>query len=133
MSFGGKRKASRAAKREAKMQAAEYRRQKFDVAEFATQQHEDRSAQFAELNAYNEAITAYMGRTGRSITALRKEEARRYGLDVERIRRQEEREKERLEKQAQTTIARGRVTSDVYRQQARATLFDTAFKIASLK
>ena len=127
-----KRKAARAARREAEAQAAEFRRQKFDIAELATQQHEQRSEQFKELASYNEAMSAFMGRTGRSIAALRKEEERRYGRDVTRIRAQEEREKQRLEKQAKTTIARGRVTSDVYRQQARATLFDTAYKVSTL-
>ena len=127
-----KRKASRAAKREAEAQAAEFRRQTFEVAQLATEQHEQRSEQFKELAAYNEAMAAFMGRTGRSISALRKEEERRYGRDVNRLRAQEEREKQKLEKQAETTLARGRVTSDVYRQQARATLFDTAYKVASL-
>lgn len=127
-----KRKAAREAMRQAKLQAAEFRRQKFDVAQLATQQHEQRSEQFKELTAYNEAMTAFMGRTGKSIDALRKEENRRYGRDVERIRSQEQREKDRLEKQAETTIARGKVTSDVYKAQAKASLFDTAFKVASI-
>jgi hypothetical protein len=127
-----KRKASRAARREAEAQAAEFRRQIFEVAQLATEQHEQRSEQFTELVAQNEAMAAFMGRTGRSISALRKEEERRYGRDVSRLRAQEERDKQKLEKQAKTTIARGRVTSDVYRQQARATLLDTAYKASTL-
>lgn len=127
-----KRKAAREAQRQAKLQAAEFRRQKFDVALLASQQHEQRSEKFKELAAYNDAMSAYMGRTGRSIQALRREEERRYGRDVDRLRAQEKREKDRLEKQAELTIAKGRVASDVYRQQARATLFDTAYKVASI-
>jgi hypothetical protein len=127
-----KRKASRAAKREAEAQAAEFRRQTFEVAQLATEQHEQRSEQFKELAAYNEAMAAFMGRTGRSISALRKEEERRYGRDVNRLRAQEEREKQKLEKQAETTLARGRVTSDIYKAQAKASLLNTAFAAASL-
>jgi len=127
-----KRKASRAARREAEAQAAEFRRQTFEVAQLATEQHEQRLEQFAELVAQNEAMTAFMGRTGRSISALRKEEERRYGRDVSRLRAQEEREKQKLEKQAKTTIARGRATSDIYKTQAKASLFSTAVAAASL-
>lgn len=132
MGSRAKRKAARAARRDAERQAAEIRRQRFAVSELATQQHEQRSEAFKELAAYNQAMAAYSGRTDRSIAALRGEEERRYGRDVDRLRAQERREKESLEKQAQATLARGKVTSDVYRQQARQSLFDTAFKIASL-
>jgi hypothetical protein len=131
-SGGQKRKAAREARRQAELQAAEFRRQKFDVAQLATQQHEQRSEQFKELTAYNEAMAAFMGREGRSISALRKEEQRRYGRNVDRIRSQEQREKDKLEKQAETTIARGRVSSKAYKAQATASLFDTAFKVASI-
>ena len=126
------RKAAKAAMRDAKRQAAEIRRQKFDVARAATQQHLDRMEQFGELMNYNQAINAYMGRTGRSIQALRKREEIVYGRDVTRLRLQEQQEKERLEKEAQAVVARGRVTSDTYKTQARLSLFNSAYKAASL-
>lgn len=126
-----KRKAARMARLEAKRQAKEIRLQKFDVALAATQQHENRMDQFKELTDYNEAMNAYMGRTGRSISALQKKEQSVYGKDVTRLRLQEQREKERLEKEAKAVIARGRVTSDTYKTQARLSLFDTAYKVAS--
>ncbi len=126
------RKAAEAAMRDAKRQAAEIRRQKFDVSRAATQQHLDRMEQFGELINYNQAINAYMGRTGRSIQALRKREETVYGRDVTRLRLQEQQEKERLEKEAQAVVARGRVTSDTYKTQARLSLFDSAYKAASL-
>lgn len=127
-----KKKAARAARRDAEAQAKQLRKQKFDVALYATQQHEQRMEQFRELANYNIAMNAFMGRTGRSIQALRKEEQRKYGRDVDRLRFQESREKEKLEEQAKATIARGRATAATYKAQARATLFDTAFKAASL-
>lgn len=125
-------KAGSAALREARAQAAEIRREKLDVALLATQQHEQRSAQFKQLTDYNEAMSAFMGRTGRSIDALRREEQRRYGRDVDRLREQEKREKDKIEKQAQATEARGRVSKDIYEQKARGSLLDTAFKVGSI-
>jgi hypothetical protein len=127
-----KRKAARAARREAEAQAREIRAQKADVALAATQQHENRMLQFEELVNYNEAVNAYMGRTGRSVAALREREQRLYGKDVDRIRFQEQREKDRLEKEAQAVIRRGRASSDAYKTQARLSLFETAYKAASL-
>lgn len=126
------RKAGSVALGEAKAQAAEIRRQKFDVALLASQQHQDRMEQFKDLVAYNEAAAAYAGRTGRSLAALRKREERKYGRDVSRIREQEAREKERLEKEAVSTVRRGEVDRKTYREQARGTLLGTAYKAASL-
>lgn len=126
------KKAGRVALAESKAQAAEMRRQKFDVALAATQQHQSRMEQFKELTEYNQAMNAYMGRSGRSISALSKKEEKSYGTDVTRLRLQEQREKDRLEKEASTTVARGRVSQDTYKTQARISLFDTATKIASL-
>ena len=127
-----KRKAARAARREAQAQAREIRAQKADVALAATQQHENRMLQFEELVNYNDAVNAYMGRTGRTVAALRKREERTYGKDVTRIRFQEQREKDRLEKEAQAVVRRGRASSDAYKTQARLSLFETAYKAASL-
>lgn len=126
------KEAGQAAIRDAYAQAAEIRAQKADVALAATQQHENRMQQFRELVDYNEAMNAYMGRSGRSISALRKREESAYGKDVTRLRLQEQREKDRLEKEAKAVVARGRVTSSAYKTQARLNLFDTATKVASL-
>ena len=126
------KKAAQAAIRDAYAQAREIRAQKADVALLATQQHENRSEQYKELSNYNAAINAYMGRTGRSIDALRRKEQKVYGRDVNRLREQEQREKERLEKEAVATIARGRVSQDVAKTQANLSLFNTAFKAASI-
>ena len=83
MSYGSSKRAARAARREAERQAAEILKQRFDVQEITTQQHMQRSEQFDELIASNIALSAFMGRGDRSIQALRKEEARRYGVDVD--------------------------------------------------
>jgi len=130
-SRSAKRKAARAARREAYRQATRIRAQKTEVALAATQQHLDRMEQFEELSNYNEAMNAFMGRTGRSVSALRKKEESVYGRDVTRMRYQEAREKDRLEEEAKAVIARGRVTADTYNTQARLSLFETAYKTAS--
>lgn len=126
------RKAGSAALLESKAQASEIRRQKQDIALLASQQHQDRMEQFADLVAYNDAATAYMGRTGRSIAALRKREERLYGRDVTRIREQEAREKEAAEKQAAATEARGVSAQKAYKQQAKTSLLQTAIKAGDL-
>ena len=131
-SAASQRKAGSIAMREARAQAAEMRRQKFDVALAASQQHENRMEQFRDLVAYNEAAAAYAGRTGRSLAALRKREEKLYGRDVTRLRQQEQREKESLEKEAQVTERRGRVDRNVYREQAKSTLLGTGYNVASL-
>lgn len=132
MGSRAKRKAARAARREAERQAAEIRKQRFDVQEITTQQHRQRSEQFDELIASNIALAAFMGRSDRSIQALRKEEARRYGVDVDRLREQERREVENIERQAEETLRQGRITAKQYKTQARQSLFNTALTAASL-
>ena len=127
------RKAGRAAIRESKAQAAEILRQKADVSILASQQHQNRMEQFKDLVAYNEAAAAYAGRTGRSLAALRKREETLYGRDVSRMRIQEARDIKRLEKQADVALRGGEVSRDVYREQARSTLLNTGYKLASLK
>jgi hypothetical protein len=126
------RKAGAAARREASMQAAQYRRQKFDVALLATQQHESRMEQFKDFASYNEAMAAFMGRTGRSLSALRKEEERRYGRDVDRIRMQEKREKQKLEETAKVTEASGIAAGKAYKEQAKGSLLTGAIRAAEL-
>lgn len=130
--YGGSKRAAREAKREAERQAAEIRKQRFDVQEITTQQHRQRSEQFDELIASNIALAAFMGRGDRSIQALRKEEARRYGVDVDRLREQERREIENIERQAEETRRQGRITAQQYKTQARQSLFNTALTAASL-
>jgi hypothetical protein len=131
-SSSAKRKAARAAMREARAQAAEIRRQKFDVALLASEQHQDLMEQFSELSSYNQAVAAYAGRTGRSLQALRKSEERKYGQSVTRLRQQEQREKESLEREAKATEQRGVQARKDYRAQARSTLFDTAYRTSTL-
>lgn len=132
MSSRSSKKAGQAALREARAQAAEVRLQKLDVALLATQQHEQASEAFAEQVAYNAAAVAAGGRTGRSAAALRKREQRLYGRDVDRLRLQEAREKNALEKEAKAIESRGVQARKSYRAQARSTLFDTAYKTADL-
>ena len=126
------RKASKSAVSEAKAQAAEIRRQKFDVELLTAQQHQNRMEQFSELVSQNEAQTAYMGRTGRSIQALRKREERLYGRDVSRMRVQEAREKRRLEAEARATTSRGLSSSEAYRSQARTSLLQSVGNIGGI-
>ena len=132
MSAGAKKKAGKAALREARMQAAEIRRQKFDVALLATQQHENRMDQFKDLVATNEAYAAFMNRSGRSLRALQKAEERKYGKDIDRIRLQESREKDKLEREAVATIERGYATSKAYKAAANATMFNAIASAATL-
>jgi len=132
MSSRAKKKAGKAALREARAQAAEVRLQKQDVALLATQQHEQALEAFAEQVAYNAAAMAAGGRTGRSAAALRKREQRLYGRDVDRLRLQEAREKAALEKEAKAIERRGVQARKSYRAEARRTLFDTAYKAADL-
>lgn len=126
------RKAGAAALADARAQAAEIRKQKQDVAMIASQQHENRMEQFAELVATNEAYAAYMGRTGRSIQALQKAEQRKYGRDVDRIRGQEAGEKDRLDREASSTVARGEASNKSYRSAARGSVFNAVSSAAML-
>jgi hypothetical protein len=131
-SYGSSKRAAADAKRQAGRQAAEIRKQRFDVQELTAQQHLQRSEQFEETGSSNVALAAFMGRSDRSIQALRKEEARRYGLDVSRLREQERREIENIERQAEETRRQGRITAKQYKTQANQTLFNTALTTASL-
>lgn len=131
-SYGASKRAAREAKREAERQAAEIRKQRFDVQEITTQQHRQRSEQFQETGSSNAALAAFMGRGDRSIQALRREEARRYGVDVDRLREQERREIENIERQAEQTRRQGSIAAKQYKTQATASLFNTALTAASL-
>lgn len=131
-SYSASKRAAKEARREAERQAAEIRKQRFDVQEITAQQHMQRSEQFQETGSSNLALAAFMGRSDRSIQALRKEEARRYGVDVNRLREQERREIENIERQAEQTRAQGRITASQYKTQAAASLFNTALSAASL-
>lgn len=127
------RKAGKEASRDAKRQAAEQRRQKFDIDLLATQQHQDLMEQFQETLAYNEAATAFAGRTGRSLQAIQKREARLYARDVERLRTGAEREKAAIERGAVATEERGRSAARAAKTSATSSLLQTGYKLASLK
>lgn len=131
-SYGASKRAAREAKRQAERQAAAILRQRFAVEELATQQHVDRMESFRDLVNTNNAYAAYMGRSDRSIQALRKEEGRKYGRDVDRIKEQSRREIQKLRDEAQAVREQGRVTSKQYRNAANATLFNTAVSAATM-
>ena len=132
MSYGSSKRAAREAKRQAARQAAAILRQRFAVEELATQQHADRMESFRDLVNTNNAYAAYMGRSDRSIQALRKEEGRKYGRDVDRIKEQSRREIQKLRDEAQAVREQGRVTSRQYKNAANATLFNTAVSAATM-
>lgn len=125
-------KAAREAIQQSKAQAAALRRQKLDVAVLASEQHADRMDQFADLVATNEAFAAFMNRSGRSIQALQKREQQKYGKDVDRIRKQEAKQKDALESEALATLAAGRARSRQYKSAAASSLLTTFGKAATL-
>lgn len=127
------RKAGKEALRDAKRQATEQRRQKFDIDLLASQQHQDLMEQFQETLAYNEAATAFAGRTGRSLRAIQKREERLYARDVERLRTGAEREKLAVERGASATEERGRSAARASKRSVASSLLQTGYKVASLK
>jgi hypothetical protein len=130
--FSAGRKAANAARREAQRQAAEIELQRFQVREIATQQHLSRTDQYSQTVAQNRAAAAYMGRSDRSIEALRRREATLYGRDVERIRSQEEQEVANLYSQATATRAAGLAQSKAIKAQTYGSLLNTAITVASI-
>ena len=126
------RKAGKAAMQQARMQAAEIRKQRFDISELATQQHLDRSMQFKELQSQNTAMAAFMGRSDRSIQASSRYEGAKYSIDVQRLREQERRDIAANESQARQTEAGGKMAQKQYNQQATGALFNTALTAAAL-
>lgn len=120
------RKAGKAARREAQLQAKETRRRKFDIQIFADQQHENAMEAYRETVSTNAAMAAYTGRTGRSLKALARREARMYGRNVDRIRAQQERETQATEREAQAIERGGREAYKSSRRQAAASLIKTA-------
>jgi len=131
-SSSAQKKAGAAAEAEARRQAAEIRKQRFDVEELAAQQHVDRMMSFSDLQRTNNAYAAFMGRSDRSIAALRNEEARRYGRDVDRIREQERREGVRINREAEETVRQGQIANKQYKSAARATMFNTLASAAMM-
>lgn len=125
MQAGAQKAAGAAAYRDSLRQAAEIRKQRFDIEELAAQQHVDRMMSFSDLQRTNNAYAAFMGRSDRSIAALRNEEARRYGRDVDRIREQERREGVRINREAEETIRQGQIANRQYKSAARTTMFNT--------
>lgn len=132
MQAGAQKKAGAAAYRESLRQAAEIRKQRFDIEELAAQQHVDRMMSFRDLQSTNNAYAAFMGRSDRSIAALRNEEARRYGRDVDRIREQERREGVRINREAEETVRQGQIANKQYKAAAKATMFNTLASAAMM-
>ena len=130
--FGSGRKAKKAAKREAARQAREIEFQRFQVRELATQQHLNRTEQYAQTASQNRAAAAYMGRSDRSIQALRNREAALYGRDVDRIRTQEQQEVANLYKQARAVRARGASEAKSIQAQTYGSLLSTAITAAAI-
>jgi hypothetical protein len=130
--FRSGKKAKRAAKREAARQAREIELQRFQVRELATQQHLNRTEQYAQTASQNRAAAAYMGRSDRSIQALRRREAALYGRDVDRIRTQEEQEVANLYKQARAVRARGASQAKGIMSQTYGSLLNTAITAAAV-
>lgn len=124
-SASAERKAGKVARQEARAQAAEIRRQKFDIERLASQQHEDRMEQFKDIVSANAAASAMTGRTGRSLQALRKREERLYSRDVKRIRTGAFEEQQAREREAETVERGGRQAYKASRRRAAATLIDT--------
>ena len=130
--FSSGKKAKRAAQREAARQAREIELQRFQVREIATQQHLNRTEQYAQTASQNRAAAAYMGRSDRSIEALRRREATLYGRDVDRIRTQEEQEVANLYKEASAVRARGRAQAKSIKAQTYGSLLSTAITAAAI-
>lgn len=126
------RRAGKAARREAELQAQAILRQREAVSRLADQQHFDRLAQLKDLAATNESFAAFMGRSDRSIKALEKREQRKYAEDVKRIRLQEALEISKLEEEADVERRRGENLSKQYKIQARGTTFSSLLSAADL-
>lgn len=130
--LGAGKKAAKAAKRAAARQAQEIEFQRFQVREIATQQHLNRTEQYAQTASQNRAAAAYMGRSDRSIEALRRREATLYGRDVDRIRTQEQQEVANLYKEASAVRARGRAQAKSIKAQTYGSLLSTAITAAAI-
>lgn len=122
---GAQKAAGAAAYRESLRQAAEIRKQRFGIQELTVQQHLQRMEQFKDLQSTNNAYAAFMGRSDRSIAALRSEERRRYGQDISRLQEQERRDLEKVESEAQAEVGRGKVAKKAASQAATATMLGT--------
>ena len=122
MQASAQKAAGAAAYRESLRQAAEIRKQRFGIQELTVQQHLQRMEQFKYLQSTNNAYAAFMGRSDRSIAALRSEERRRYGQDISRLQEQERRDLEKVEAEAQAEVGRGKVAKKAASQAATATM-----------
>lgn len=132
MGMSASRSAARAIRRQAQTQAAEIRKQRFQISEIAAQQHLQRLDTFKDTASTNNSMAAFMGRSDRSIQALRLEEARRYGQDIDRIREQERRDIENVESEAKMTLARGRASAKAAKAQGKASMLSSLGRAASL-
>lgn len=127
------RRAGQIERREAAAQAAEIRRQKNDIALIANEQNTDRMAALNELLQFNQALAAKRGITGRSLAAITRREQRKAGTDIDRIAQQQARETAAIERQAVATERRGVEAARAARVRSRATLFDTAYNLSTLR
>ena len=128
MGSRSKRKAARAARREAARQADEILLQIGMVEERAAQEHVDMQEQLAEMESYNAAAAAHAGRTDRSIKAIKQAAREKYGRNIDRLRAGVDRERESIKREAAAVRRRGASEASIYKSQARASLLDSALR-----
>ena len=121
-----------AARTQSRLQAAEIRKQRFAIQEVALQNQQQRLEQFEDLVNTNEAFAGFMGRSDRSISALKKREATKYSTDVRRIQAQASREIKKLSTQARVEEQRGDVQKKIADYNAKATLISSVGSAAMI-
>ena len=128
MGSRSKRKAARAARREAARQADEILLQIGMVEERAAQEHVDMQEQLQEMESYNAAAAAHAGRTDRSIKAIKQAAREKYGRNIDRMNEGVKRETESIKREAAAVRRRGASEASIYKSQARASLLDSALR-----
>ena len=128
MGSRSKRKAARAAMREAARQADEILLQIGMVEERAAQEHVDMQEQLQEFEDYNTARAAFTGREDRSIKAIRKEARSKYGRNIDRMHEGVKRETDSIKRESAAVRRRGASEASIYKSQARASLLDSALR-----
>lgn len=126
------RLAGKEAIRQSIAQAAELERQKADINIIASEQHFDRMNEFKDLVSENEAYIAAMGREDRSVKALQKREQDKYSRDISRLRSQQKRDLDTVDRQIEAELASGRARNRQYRSAARGSLLSTFSNAANL-
>ena len=128
MGSRSKRKAARAARREAARQADEILLQIGMVEERAAQEHVDMQEQLQEMESYNAAAAAHAGRTDRSIKAIKQAAREKYGRNIDRMNEGVKRETDSIKREAAAVRRRGASEASIYKSQARASLLDSALR-----